>query len=92
MRRARRPGLLGTAAQTAVIAGTAQTAAGRVARRQQENAAQQHAAAAAPVPAASPAPAQGSDVVAQLEQLSKLHDSDALTTEQFEAAKTKLLS
>lgn len=38
LRRMGRPGLLGTAARTAVIAGTAQATAGAVARRQQTRA------------------------------------------------------
>ncbi|TQL01828.1 SHOCT domain-containing protein [Cellulomonas sp. SLBN-39] len=51
LRRTGRPGLLGTAARTAVIAGTAQASAGAVARRQQARAqeswAEQQARAAA---------------------------------------------
>jgi hypothetical protein len=57
-RRAGRPGLIGTAARTAVIAGTAQATAGAVAARQQRRA-EERAMAAAPPPvqAAPPAPA-----------------------------------
>jgi hypothetical protein len=60
---------------------------------------QQGARAAAPAAAASPppAPAAGApapaagDVVAQLQQLKQLLDSGALTQDEFDAAKTKLL-
>ena len=44
---------------------------------------------AAPAPAA-PAPAP-TDSTAELERLAKLHDSGALTDEEFAAAKSKLL-
>ncbi len=46
--------------------------------------------AAPPPPPAAPAPAAG-DVVAQLQQLKQLLDSGALTQDEFDAAKTKLL-
>jgi membrane protease subunit (stomatin/prohibitin family) len=48
---------------------------------------QQPAAAAAPAPAA---PASG-DVVGKLKELKELQDSGALTAEEFEVAKQKLL-
>jgi len=95
-----RPGLLGTAARTAVIAGTAQATAGAVARRQAERAAppQQYAAppsAAAPAPApvaAAPAPAaDGDDIVAKIERLAALHASGVLTDAEFAAAKAAAL-
>jgi len=47
---------------------------------------QQAPAAAAPAPAAG-----GEDVVAKLQQLKALLDSGALSQEEFDAAKTKLL-
>jgi Short C-terminal domain len=60
---------------------------------------QQGAPAAAPAPASPPPPAPaaappapaGGDVVAQLQQLKQLLDSGALTQDEFDAAKTKLL-
>jgi putative oligomerization/nucleic acid binding protein len=54
---------------------------------------QQGAPAAAPAAAATPpAPAApGADVVAQLQQLKQLLDSGALSQDEFDAAKTKLL-
>jgi hypothetical protein len=90
------------AARTAVVAGTATAVSGRVSHRQQEKyqsqydeqaAAQQQQAAAA-APAAAPAPAGdagGDDLVAQIEQLSQLHNAGVLDDEQFESAKAKLL-
>jgi Skp family chaperone for outer membrane proteins len=49
---------------------------------QQANAAVQQAAA----------PAGGSDMMAQLQQLAQLHESGVLTDEEFAAAKAKLLA
>lgn len=100
MRRRGRPGLLGTAARTAVIAGTAQASAGAVARRQAERAqASQQVApapqAAPPAPvAAAPAPApatDGDDIVAKIERLAALHASGVLTDAEFAAAKAAAL-
>lgn len=101
MRRRGRPGLLGTAARTAVVAGTATAVVGGVkhkqaakqeaAQQQQQDQAQQQEAAAQP--AAEPAPtAGGDDLVAQIEKLASLKDSGVLTQEEFEAAKAKLLA
>ncbi len=89
------------AARTAVVAGTATAVSGRVGRRQankyadqdaqytqqQAAAAEQGAAQAEPMPA----PPAGEDPFAQIEKLSKLHDSGALTDEEFTAAKAKIL-
>ncbi len=104
MRRRGRPGLLGTAARTAVVAGTATAVVGGVkhkqaskqeAAQQQEQNQQQEAAAqqapAAPAPAAAPAD-DGDDLVAQLEKLASLKDSGVLSEAEFEAAKAKLLA
>ena len=94
-RRVGRPGLVGTAARTAVIAGTATAVSGRVQRRQmsrgqQEAAEQQQQAAPPPPPAA--APATGSDdMITQLQKLGELHRQGILTDEEFAAQKAKLL-
>lgn len=97
----RRPGgLIGTAARTAVVAGTATAVSGRVARRQMGNAqaaqaAQQPAPPVAEAPAeapAPPAPAPQVDVVGQLTQLAALRDSGVLTDAEFEAQKAKILA
>ena len=107
MRRRGRPGLLGTAARTAVIAGTATATANAVsghqakkaAEKQQEAAAQQQQAAPPPPPApepapeAAPAPAAGitDDSIEQLKKLADLHASGVLSDAEFEAAKAKIL-
>jgi hypothetical protein len=108
-----RPGLIGMAARTAVVAGTATAVSGGVQRHQQEKAqaqyeqqqyeaAQQQAqidaaaqAAAAqyaqPAPAAAPAAAGGTDLVAELQKLASLKDAGILSEDEFAAAKAKLL-
>jgi hypothetical protein len=91
----RGPGLIGMAARTAVVAGTATAVSGRVARRQQQKYSGQDAAymeqqaAAAQQGAMGAAPAE--DETAQIQKLAKLHASGALTDEEFAAAKAKVL-
>ena len=90
-RRFGRPGLLGTVGRTAVIAGTATMTARAVnrgmARRDEtrEEAALYEQAQAAPPPPA----AQG--LAAQLQSISQLHASGAISDEEFASAKRKLL-
>lgn len=101
----RGPGLVGMAARTAVVAGTATAVSGRVARRQQRKYAdqdaaytEQQAAAAgagleqgyAPQAAAPAAPAEA-DYMAELEQLAQLKAQGILTDEEFEAKKKQIL-
>jgi hypothetical protein len=62
---------------------------GRLEQLEQQPAPAAPAAAAPAQPAASPA---GTGLVAQLNQLSSLKQSGALTDEEFEAAKQKLLA
>ena len=62
----------------------------QIADLQDQAAVQQAAAYAPPPPPAAGDP--GSDTVAQLQQLTQLHDSGALTDEEFASAKQKLLS
>ena len=117
----RGPGLVGTMARTAVVAGTAAVTVGAVSGHQQKKAmerqqeaaedaqaaqqqqdiaamqqqmeamqaqqAQQSVAAAVPPPSAA-----GTDMMAQLSQLSQLHTQGVLTDEEFAAAKAKLLA
>ena len=106
-RRFGRPGLIGMAARTAVVAGTATAVSGNVARRQgaraqeaqnqeaQEAQPQQTEQAppqAAPQTAA-PAPAAADNgLLDQLNQLSQLHNAGVLSDEEFTAAKAKLLA
>lgn len=84
-----RPGLLGAAARTAVVAGTAQAVGGRVARRQQQRYAQEDAQQYAPPAAAPQAPVD--PTVAQLQQLSALRDQGILTEDEFAAKKAQVL-
>ncbi|WP_194763480.1 SHOCT domain-containing protein [Microbacterium sp. UFMG61] len=97
-----RPGLLGMAARTAVVAGTATAVSGAVARNQQRRAAEQQARvqqtpvppAPTPVvtpPAAAPV-AAGDDFFAQVEKLATLHQQGVLTDEEFALAKQRLLN
>ena len=101
--RAGRPGLLGTVARTAVVAGTAQAVAGRVNHRQQQRWATQAAppppvqsappAPAPPAPSpADTAPADGADLVGLLRQLAELRDEGILTDAEFDAKKAQLLA
>jgi hypothetical protein len=69
---------LGTAARTAVIAGTASAVSGKVGRKQ--NAGHQAAAGGS-----SP------DRISQLERLNELKKSGALTKDEFQREKAKLL-
>lgn len=91
----RGPGLVGMAARTAVVAGTATAVSGRVARRQANRYASQDAeyvqqqAAAVEQGVAQQEAAE--DPMAQIEKLSQLHASGALSDEEFAAAKAKIL-
>lgn len=107
VRRVGRPGLVGLAARTAVVAGTATAVSGSMqakqqkkaqeqqqqyeAAQQQAQAAQQQAAAAAPAAQAPAPPAGGVDVVAELQKLASLKEAGVLSDEEFAAAKAKLL-
>ncbi|WP_034271157.1 SHOCT domain-containing protein [Actinospica robiniae] len=96
-----RPGLIGTAARTAVIAGTATAVSNRVAGRQMEHQARQQAAAqeqaAAAQQTAQPAqpaakPDLDDEAVGQLERLGSLFSQGLLTAEEFAAAKQRVLT
>jgi len=84
----RGPGLVGTAARTAVAAGVA----GRVRHRQDQRwAEQQYAEEPAPA-AAAPAPAAPqTDYVAELQRLAELRDSGVISAEDFDAKKQQIL-
>jgi hypothetical protein len=83
------PGLVGTAARSAVFAGVS----GRVAHRQQQRWAaeeqEQYAQQAPPVSAA--APAATPDYTAELEKLAQLRDQGVISAEDFEAKKKQIL-
>ncbi|MSW99859.1 MAG: SHOCT domain-containing protein [Actinobacteria bacterium] len=94
MRRGR-PGLMGTVARTAVIAGTATAVSGSVRNHQNEKAEQAQQpqeAPAAPAPVAEAPSAIEGDTIAQLKQLAELKDQGILTQEEFDAQKAKLLA
>jgi Short C-terminal domain len=96
----RGPGLIGMAARTAVVAGTATAVSGRVARRQQRRYAAQDAAYVEQQAAAmeqgfedgggAAAPLEP-DYVAELQRLAQLRDQGIITNEDFEAKKKQLL-
>ena len=89
--RPRRPLLrLATGAATAGIAYHAgQRRAEQDAYNQEASAAYQ--AAQAQPPPAAPAAAPAPDTIAELERLSRLHESGALTDQEFTAAKARVL-
>jgi hypothetical protein len=104
MRRVGRPGLIGMAARTAVVAGTATAVSGSVARHQQQRAeneaqeqyaaqqaqAEQYAAQQAATQQAQ-APSGGTDLVAELQKLAALKAQGILSEDEFAAAKAKLI-
>jgi hypothetical protein len=98
--RAGRPGLIGTMARTAVVAGTASAVSGSVSRQQQARAQQeadaaayrQQQATAAQQPPVQPVAASSvSDVVTQLKELAALKDQGILTEEEFATQKARVL-
>ena len=96
MRRMGRPGLVGTMARTAVIAGTATAVAGGVRNHQQQKAmaGQQAEAAPAPPPPPAPeaAPAADVDITGELTKLVEMKNNGLLTDEEFAAAKAQVLA
>ena len=88
-RRIGRPSLLGTAARTAVIAGTATATMNAVGGASRRGPAPEAAAPPAPEQAAS---TLGDDTIAKLKQLGELHASGVLTDQEFAQAKAKLLA
>ena len=86
-----RSGLVGTAARTAVVAGTAQSVAGKVARRQaRQDAAEAPAPPGPQLPAAPPVDTDR--LIEQLRQLGQLHADGILTDEEFATQKARLLA
>jgi len=98
-RRMGRPGLLGMAARTAVVAGTATAVSGKVQRHSAQKAADQQAQAdqqqaemdqqQAPVAQAAPA---GPDRLTKLKELGELKASGVLNDAEFEAEKARILA
>jgi len=107
LRRAGRPGLIGTMARTAVVAGTASATVGAVSHRQQKKYAQkdaeqqqiayeqQQAQAVQQAPPVQQAPAaqEGAepDYMAELEKLAQLKSQGIVTEDEFQAKKRQLL-
>ncbi|MFB7845178.1 SHOCT domain-containing protein [Microbacterium sp. NPDC056052] len=98
-----RPGLLGLAARTAVVAGTATAVSGGIMAHQQKKARTQYEAAqyenaryeaerpsAAIPPSPAPSAASG-DLVAELQRLGDLRTQGLLSEAEFETAKARLL-
>lgn len=88
LRRLGRPGLLGTIARTAVVAGTAQMTSNAINRHAQRRAMEEQAAPPPPAPSGEPA---DRDIVSRLATLAKLHESGALSDDEFRTAKDQLL-
>jgi hypothetical protein len=94
LRRFGRPGLLGLAARTAVVAGTATVTATAIGRHQMRRAQEQQEASAYEQSQAAPpaAPEGTTDLLDRIKELSALHDQGALNDAEFAAAKAKLLA
>jgi hypothetical protein len=89
----RGPSLLGTAARTAVIAGTATAVSGRVAAAQQPQPQQpQVPQARQPEPPPPAAAVNVDDLHAQLTKLGELRSAGLLTDDEFAAYKARLLA
>jgi membrane protease subunit (stomatin/prohibitin family) len=87
----RGPGLIGVAARTAVVAGTASAVHGRVARRQERRYAEEDQQAyQQQAYQAQAAPAEP-DYAAELEQLAQLKAQGIITEDEFEAKKKQIL-
>lgn len=93
------PSLVGTAARTAVVVGTASAVSGKVASNQAAKAQQAAAAAPAPAPAVpavdTPAAASADtfsdDDYAQLKKLAELRDAGILSDAEFQSKKAQIL-
>jgi membrane protease subunit (stomatin/prohibitin family) len=84
--------LIGTAARTAVVVGTAQAVSGNSAAKQQAAYNQGAQAAQAQAAAAAPAPASAQDdMMAQLTKLNQMHAAGLIDDAEFAAAKAKVL-
>ncbi|MCW0190663.1 MAG: SHOCT domain-containing protein [Rhodococcus sp.] len=93
-----RPGLLGLAARTAVVTGTATAVSDGMATRRQrraqadyEQAQYEFAQQQAVLPIPTPTPAAPVDLVAELQKLGDLKSQGLLSDAEFQAAKARLL-
>ena len=91
----RGPGLVGMAARTAVVAGTATAVSGRVQRRQQNKYAEQDQQyvqqVTEPLQYDAPSAPAEPDYAAELEQLAQLKAQGILTEDEFQAKKKQIL-
>ncbi|MER2223341.1 MAG: SHOCT domain-containing protein [Rhodococcus sp. (in: high G+C Gram-positive bacteria)] len=92
------PGLLGLAARTAVVTGTATAVSDGMATRRQrraqaeyEHAQYEFAQQQAVLPIPVPTPTASVDLVAELQKLGDLKSQGLLSESEFEAAKARLL-
>jgi hypothetical protein len=91
-RRMGRPGLMGTVARTAVVAGTASAVAGGVSRRGAARAeSQQQQYAADQQQATAPPATTPDDGIAKIKELGEMRSQGLLTDEEFAAAKAQIL-
>jgi hypothetical protein len=94
-RRMGRPGLIGTVARTAVVAGTATAVSGGVRRRSAQRGAEQQGADTQQA-SADQAPAEPAeppvDKIEKIKELGGLKDSGLLTDEEFASEKAKILA
>ena len=88
------PGIVGTAAKTAVVAGTAAATVGVVHHAMGGGKQPPAAPAPAPAPPAAAPTAAGlsSDQIARLQEIAKLRDSGVLTEAEFQAQKQRILA
>jgi len=89
--RAGRPGLIGTVARTAVIAGTATVTTRAVDKRMREREMKKAAQAEEQAPPARAGVTQ-EEKMAQLRELAELKQMGALTEEEFQQEKQKILA
>jgi hypothetical protein len=91
-RRMGRPGLLGTMARTAVVAGTATAVSDSVSRRGAQRADEraQYQAAQSQVPQQQAAATPG-DTMSKIRELADMRSQGLLTDEEFAAAKAQIL-
>ena len=91
-----RPGLIGTVARTAVVAGTATVTTRAVDKRMQEREMKKAAQAQQTAPYEGQAPAgtgiTQEEKMAQLRELAELKQMGALTEEEFQQEKQKILA
>jgi hypothetical protein len=82
-----RPGLLGTVARTAVVAGTATAVVSGVHRHQEQKPDDQQAA-----DTQQPSPPAGQDRLAKIKELGQMRDQGLLTDQEFASEKARLLA